>query len=72
LLIQSKDPIVRVLLGRCSWGRAIYPAALVITIFEVIDKIHVVDEKLLNAVTSLAGFVPCGFSPVEVDRLMFL
>ncbi len=47
-------------------------AALVITIFEVIDKIHVVDEKLLNAVTSLAGFVPCGFSPVEVDRLMFL
>jgi hypothetical protein len=47
-------------------------AALVITIFEVIDKIHVVDEKLLNAVTSHMGFFPCGFSPVEVDRLIFL
>jgi pyrroline-5-carboxylate reductase len=47
-------------------------AALVITIFEAIKKIHVVDEKLLNAVTNLTGFFPCGFSPVEVDLLMFL
>jgi pyrroline-5-carboxylate reductase len=47
-------------------------AALVITIFEVIDEIHVVDEKLLNAVTNLTGFFPCGFSPVKVDQRMFL